>query len=388
MLAYALMMAGGSLNILIAGIIGLKFAPSPSLATLPIAGFVVGVASATLPTGKLLAIWGRRRVFVAYGILAIAAAGFASWSLVFGSFPLFCVAVFLMGWSTASGHQYRFAALEKVAPALAAKATSILLLGGILAAFVGPELAVLGKDVLETPFAGSYLLLCLVYAGGILLLNSIPDSVVDNEEHPFEGRPLSLIVRSPVIILAICASGVGYGVMSFLMTATPISMHHDAGHSLESTKFVIQSHIIAMYLPSLVYPWMLARFGHRNMMFAGVFALTVSLFIALSGISITNYWWALVFLGLGWNFLFLGGTNVLVFGYRPAEKFRVQSMNDFMVFSIQALVSLSSGWFLFYFRWNGLLLGVFPLIIAFWILAWRSKAYAVVETGILEQKST
>ena len=293
-----------------------------------------------------------------------------------------------MGWATAAGHQYRFAALEKVVPAFAAKATSILLLGGILAAFVGPELAVFGRNVLETPFAGSYLLLCLSYASAVLLLSSIPDSVVKSEEHPLDGRPLSIIVRTPVVILAICASGVGYGVMSFLMTATPISMHHDAGHSLESTKFVIQSHIIAMYLPSLAYPYLLRRLGHRNMMFAGAFALTVSLFIALSGISIANYWWALVFLGLGWNFLFLGGTNILVFGYRPAERFRVQSMNDFMVFSIQAFVSLSSGWFLFYFGWHGLLFGVFPLIIAFWILAWRSKAYAVVETGILEQRST
>ncbi len=382
MLAYSFMMAGTSLNVLIAGIIGLEFAPSQGLATLPIACVIVGVATATLPTGKLFNRWGRRRIFIAYGLLSIVAALFAAYSLVIWSFPSFCLAAFLTGWAASAVHQYRFAALEQASVELAPKATSVLLLGGILAAFVGPEMAVRGKDLVETPFAGSYLLLAVAYVFGVLLVSMNRDSTVMEEEHSMEGRRLSTIVRSPVVFLAICAAALGYGVMSFLMTATPISMHHEAGHSLESTKLVIQAHIIAMYLPSLVYPALLARFGHRLMMSAGVFFLLICVLVALQGTAVMNYWWSLILLGVGWNFLFLGGTNVLAFGCRRSERFRVQSMNDFLVFSVQAVVSISSGWFLYHFQWDGLLYAVVPLVLAFAILAWRSRAYTQVEADI------
>ena len=386
MLAYALMMAGTSLNVLIAGIIGLQFAPNQGLATLPIACVISGVACSTLPTGRFLGRWGRRRVFVAYGLLAIMAALLAAYSLFIWSFALFCVAAFLTGWSAAAGHQYRFAALEQVSPELAAKATSVLLLGGILAAFIGPELAVFGRDLVTTQFAGSYLLLSAAYVFGVLLVSMNADSVVEDEEHSLPGRGLWDIVRSPVVVLAVCAAGLGYGVMSFLMTAAPISMHQHAGHSLESTKLVIQAHIIAMYLPSLVYPFLLAKLGHRKLLMTGVLFLLSSLVFAFAGTTVMHFWGSMVLLGIGWNFLFLGGTNILPFGYRRSERFRVQSMNDFMVFSIQAIVSLSSGWFLFYFRWNGLLFAVIPLILAFVILAWRSRAYGQISRQSLSTR--
>ena len=267
--------------VLLAGIIGTEFAPSQDLATLPVALVVVGVASATLPTGRLLERFGRRRTFVAYGFLAIASALLATFSLTTGSFVGFSSAAYLIGWSAAAGHQYRFAALEAVPPEMAPKATSVLLFGGVLAAFIGPELAVRGRALLATEYAGSFLLLSLSYLAGLAIISFYRDSKVVETEHGRAGRPLGAILRSPVIIVAVSAAAVGYGVMSFLMVATPISMHNHAGHSLEATKFVIQSHIAAMYLPSLFYAALQARLRYSGMLWAGLAVYLFCILVAL-----------------------------------------------------------------------------------------------------------
>ena len=363
--AYALMMAGTSLMVLLAGIIGVGFAPSEEFATLPIALVVVGLAASTLPTGKLLGRFGRRRVFIAYGFLALVSAATAVASLMASAFIAFCLAAFLMGWAGAAGHQYRFAALEAVPPELAPKATSVLLFGGILAAFIGPEIAVRGRYLLPTEYAGSFLLLMFSYMAGIVLISFHRDEFVSAAEQGGAGRPLREILRSPVVILAICSAALAYGIMSLLMTATPISMHAHAGHSLEATKFVIQSHIAAMYLPSLLYAGLLARIGLKGMLWSGTAMYLVCLLIAATNTQFLNYWLALILLGVGWNFLFLSGTNLLPLGYRREERFRVQSFNDFVVFSVQALASLSSGWFLYHMGWRGQVVVCLPLLAGF-----------------------
>ena len=166
-----------------------------------------------------------------------------------------------------------------------------------------------------------------------------------------------------MLFLAVCAAAVGYGVMSLLMTATPISMHSHAGHSLESTKFVIQSHIAAMYLPSLLYAALFSRLGFRGMLWSGTILYLSCLSIAALNREFLTYWSALVLLGIGWNFLFLSGTNLLPYGYRPEERFRVQSANDFMVFSVQALASLGSGWLLYHWQWQGIIYACIPLVV-------------------------
>jgi len=376
MLAYALMMAGTSLMVLIAGIIGTRFAPSPAYATLPVALTIVGLALSTLPTGRLQNRFGRKKVFVSYGFLAVAAALLAAASLMLQSFSGFCLAAILMGWSAAAGHQYRFAAMESVPPELAAKATSVLLFGGILAAVVGPEMAVRGQYLLATEFAGSYLLLALVYSLGIVIISFYQDTDLGDDHQVLQGRPLLQIIRSPVVILAISASAVGYGVMSFVMTAGPVSMHEHAGHSMQATKLVLQSHIAAMYLPSLVYPWLFSKMGYRGMMWGGVLALFVCLIAGAIDTQVLHYWLTMVILGIGWNFLFLSGTNLLRHGYRDEERFKVQSFNDFLVFSIQGIASLSSGWFLFHWGWQGVLVAAVPLVLAFTLLAWKSTGIA------------
>jgi MFS family permease len=365
MLAYALMMAGSSLMVLIAGIIGTQFAPSPGLATLPIALAVVGLASSTLPTGRLLDRFGRRRVFVAYGLLAVSAALLAAFSLVHASFGGFCLAATLMGWATAAGHQYRFAALELVPAEQAPKATSILLLGGILAAFVGPEIAVRGRSLLATEYAGSFLLLAVSYGAGIVLVSLYRDPGLRDGGKLRGGRPLAVIVRSPVVVLAIAASALGYGVMSLVMTAGPVSMHEYSHHSLEATKVVLQSHIAGMYVPSLVYPWLFSRLHFRGMLWGGLAAFAACLTVASIDTTVLHYWLTMVLLGVGWNFLFLSGTNLLPHGYRPEERFKIQSLNDFLVFSVQAAASLSSGWILFHFGWQGMIDAAVPLLLAF-----------------------
>ena len=370
MVAYALMMAGTSLMVLIAGIIGTQFAPSPGLATLPVALTIVGLAMSTLPTGRILNRFGRLKVFIGYGFLAVTAALLAAYSLINESFLLFCLAAMMIGWSAAAGHQYRFAAMETVPLELSTRATSVLLFGGILAAFVGPEIAVYGQHLLAADFAGSYLLLACVYALGVILISFYRDSGVAVSEHKVKGRPLGEIVRSPVIILAVSSSVLGYGVMSFVMTAGPVSMHEHAGHSMQATKLVLQSHIIAMYLPSLVYPWLHSRLGFRGMMWAGVVAMLICLLVAMINTEFLHYWLTMVILGIGWNFLFLSGTNLLRYGYREEERFKVQSFNDFIVFSVQGMASLSSGWFLFQWGWYGVIYASIPQVLIFALLAW------------------
>ena len=365
MFAYSLMMAGTSMMVLLAGIIGTDFAPAEELATLPIALAVIGLATSTLPTGRLLHHFGRCRVFVAYGFLAIIAALTAMQSLLAQSFSGFCLAAFIMGWSAAAGHQYRFAAMEQVPAHLAPKATSTLLLGGILSAFIGPELAVIGRNLLSTEYAGSFLLLSLNYVVGLIMISFYRDESNPEAGHPNPGRPLSEILRQPVVILAIGSAALAYGVMTFLMTATPISMHKHAGHSLEATKLVIQSHIIAMYLPALVYALLLNKFGYRGMLWAGVCVYFLCILVAMINTEFIHFWLALVMVGIGWSFLFLSGTNLLPLGYQRNERFRVQSVNDFLVFSIQALASLGSGWVLYQWQWGGVLWVCIPLVLAF-----------------------
>ncbi len=362
--------------VLIAGIIGTQFAPNPAYATLPIALTIVGVAMSTLPTGKLLYRFGRRTVFVAYGFLAVFAALLAVLSLSMQSFALFCLSAMMIGWSASAGHQYRFAAMESVPVELAPKATSVLLFGGILAAAVGPELAVRGQFLLAHEFAGSYLLLAGVYVLGIIIVSFYRETGKVNQQSSVQGRPLLEIMRSPVILLAVGASAVGYAVMSFVMTAGPISMHEHAGHDMQATKWVLQSHILAMYLPSLVYPWFYSKLGYKGMMWAGVVAYLVCLLIGYINTEFIHFWLTMVILGVGWNFLFLSGTNLLRYGYHEAERYKVQSFNDFLVFSIQGVASLSSGWFLYHWGWRGVLTASVPMVLLFALLAFSSRAMA------------
>ncbi|MBE7214672.1 MFS transporter [Shewanella benthica] len=365
-LAQAFAMSAAPMMMLLGGIIGAEIAPSPILATLPIASMVVGVAISILPVTQLMRRFGRKKVFIGGSVLAGGAGLVAAYAAQEQSFELFCFSGILLGSAGAVIQQYRFAAMESVAPELGAKATSRVLLGGLVAAFLGPELAVLGGDLIETPYVGAFLFLTMVsLLAGLTLCFYREDSAAlsrVNIEALGDIRPLKSILNQEQIWVAIAGAMIGFAMMSFVMTATPLHMHHIAHHSLADTKWVIQSHIIAMYLPSLFTGYLVAKLGVSKMMLAGMLAYFVTIVTALMGNDVLNYWAALVLLGLGWNLLFVGGTVLLPRCYRPNERFKVQAFNDTLVFGSQAIASLSAGWVIHQLGWQVLLIICVPFI--------------------------
>jgi predicted MFS family arabinose efflux permease len=259
------------------------------------------------------------------------------------SFYLFCSSTFLFGVTMATMNQFRFAAIESVNENLSVTATSTVLIGGLVSAFLGPELAILGKDWFNTPFVGSFFLLSSCFLFAFLLLWFYQPKPTPKSTQKQSGRSLKTIARQSVFIVAMSSSAVGYVVMSYIMTATPVSMHIIDGLSLMQTKFVIQSHVIAMFLPSLFAPIIVKLFGLSKMMIIGVVLYLACIIIGYSH-NLSNYWVALVLLGLGWNFLFIGGTSLLPRAYHDSEKFKVQSINDFLIFGMQAIASLEIKW--------------------------------------------
>ncbi|MEH6551599.1 MAG: MFS transporter [Pseudomonadales bacterium] len=379
MLAFALMSAGSSMMVLIAGIIGTDIAPSPEQATLPMALVIVGIASMALPVGSLQTRFGRRKVFICFGLVAIFSAGLAAWALSIHSFSLFCLSAYIMGGTMAATQQYRFAAIEAVPVEKAPIAASTILLGGLLAVFVGPEVAVAGRALLDTDFAGSFLLLLLVFALGTALVASVGDSAQLRSDKRTLWQGMTLITSSPVLLLAASAAAIGFGVMTLVMTATPITMHNHVGHSLSDTKLIIQWHMAAMFLPSLVSGWLIAKLGYRVMMWLGILSFAVCIVVAFIDTSFIHFWLSLVLLGIGWNFLFVSGTALLGMGHSSEERFSVQASNDFIVFSVQALAALGSGWLLFNWQWHGVLWVAVPLLVAFTVFLLRTKAFASLQ---------
>jgi len=363
MLAGALGMCIAPLVVFIGGIVGSDLASNPELATLPVAAIVVGTALAVIPVSRFMQVFGRKRVFLFGSIYSSLSALGAGYAILQQSFWGFTFSTALLGGALAVIQQYRFAAMESVAPDRIANAASFVLLGGLIAAFLGPELADVGKDLFDTQFVGSFCLLALVsLLGGISLLFYRPSELSQSEQSA-GGRPLIVIMKSSVFWVAVLASAIGYAVMSYIMTATPVSMHVMMGYSLEETKWVIQSHIFAMFLPSLFSGHLIARFGAQKLMAVGLVFYAVCIVIALSGQAVMHYWGGLVLLGLGWNFLFVSGTVLLPSSYRSEERFKVQGFNDFFVFGLQAFASLSSGVVIYSLGWNSLVVFALPLLL-------------------------
>lgn len=373
--AQALAMCTAPFVIVIGSIQGRALAPAPGWATLPVALVVVGTVLSIRPVTRLMARLGRKPVMLA-GTLAGTLAGgtgvLASW---LGSFSLLCLAAMIGGSGLAVVHQYRFAAMEAVPPGLAGSAASRVLLGGLVAAWLGPEVATLGAgDGVPYPFLSSWAALVLVQLAALLVLATgyRPGQDLRTETAAAgEGRPLSRILADPLVLAAMGAAAIGYAVMSFIMTATPLSMTKMAGHSLEDAKHVIQLHIVAMYLPSLVSGWLTRVLGIPAMLLGGLVAYLLCVLLALAGISFHHYLGALLLLGVGWNLLFVGGTVLLAQGYRPEERFRVQGLNDMLVFGSQALASLSAGAVLAWLQWYGLVLVTLPFLLLEAVLVGR-----------------
>lgn len=373
--AQALILSVSSMVVFVGGLVGAKLAPVENLATLPVASVVVGTAITIPPVTLLMNTIGRRRSFFIIGIYSVLVAFLAAYSIVISNFYLFVFSTFLFGATYSCVMQFRFASMESVSENLIPKAASMVLVGGIAAAFLGPEIAVFGKDLLGVEFAGSFILLAGLFVIAMLFLLGFRNPVIKEEKSATQQRPLKTIMQQRVFWVALLAATIGYAIMSFIMTATPVHMHVMEGHSLEHTKWVIQSHIIAMFLPSLITAWIIKKLGIPLMMLIGLVAYVACIGIAFSGQHLLNYWISLVLLGIGWNFLFIGGTTLLPQAYKPSERFKVQAVNDFVIFGTQAVASLSAGWFIFALGWKTLLLMNLPfvLFLGFVILKWHSK---------------
>jgi len=348
--------------VFVAGIIGSELSPTKSLSTLPIATIVVGTALSVIPVIRLMSIFGRKKVFLSSCIYSIVLIGLCIFSVSKEIFFLFSFASFCLGATVATMMQFRFAAIESVSPKQRVSATAVVLLGGLISAFLGTEIATIGKNLFDTDFVGSFVLLAILFIVAFVLMAFFEPAVTFKEQIDQSKRSLTNIVQQGSFIVAVSAATTGYVVMSFIMTATPVSMHVMDGHSLHHTKLVLQSHVIAMFLPSLFTAYIVKYIGLTRMMLLGVLLLFFSVFIAFMSHALINYWWSLVLLGLGWNFLFIGGTNLLPQSYNENEKFKVQSTNDFLVFGFQAFAALSAGWFVFNFSWEVVLLSVLPLL--------------------------
>ncbi|MBX3046422.1 MAG: MFS transporter [Anaerolineales bacterium] len=345
-LLQAIGMCGGSIVVLLTGIIGEGIAPAPQLATLPNSLGVVSTALFSIPAALLMRRIGRKAGFMLSLLVALAGAALAALAVSRGDFILLCAAVFLMGQHSAFVLQYRFAATESVPAALSGRAVSLVLVGGILAGILGPEIAKRAQDALPVLYAGSFAALAGLYVLGLLLVllyrNTSAQADEDTGDAQQPERPLGEIARQPSYQVAVLAGVASYGLMVFIMTATPVHMHGH-GFSLDDTAFVIQSHIIAMYLPSLFSGFLIEKFGTLRIMLAGVLLMLFCNVTGLFSVELPGYWTALVLLGLGWNLLFVGGTVLLTSTYRPSERFKTQASNDFTIFAVQALSSFSAG---------------------------------------------
>lgn len=335
-------------------IVGNALAPSPVLATLPISILVVGMAACIFPASVLARQHGRRAAFLA-GTAAGGLAGLlATAAVLAGAFWLFCLAAFFGGAYAAVVLSFRFAAADGVAPAARPRALSLVMAGGIAAGVIGPQLVTWTMHWwLPHMFAATFLVQAAMAALTAVVLAGVrlPRPTAAEKAG---GRPLAVIARQPRFIAAVIAGAVSYMLMNFIMTAAPLAMHLH-GHSSEASNLGIQWHVIAMYAPSFFTGNLIARHGAGRIAGAGLALTALSAAVGLGGVDIAHFWLALILLGLGWNFGFLGASALVLECHRPEEKTQVQSLNDFIVFGLMALGSFSSGGILAAYGWNAVL---------------------------------
>ena len=355
-----------TVTVFISGIFGSDLSSIKTLSTLPPSIYVVGTAAATIFAAKIMSIIGRRLGFIFASVAGSISCLIGAYAIMIESFFIFCFAKFILGATMAFTHQYRFAAAESVEKEKAPKAISSLLLAGIVAAFLGIGLADYTKNfVSDYLYVGSYLTLAVLTLIPSFLLFFFKDireiSFVSNKDN--NSRNYSEFFSDPKFLQAITSAAFAYAVMSFLMTATPISMHIVHQLSLEKTGIVLQFHVLAMFLPSLVTGNLIKKFGYSNMMYLGVLFYFFTILLSFFQPSFLNYFISLIFLGIGWNFLFISGTSLLVTTYKPEEKFKAQGFNDLLVFSSMALASLLAGILISIASWKTVNLFCIPFLI-------------------------
>ena len=360
-------------NVFLSGIIGSTLSPVKSLQTVPTSLMIVGVAVFSFFAAKIMSRIGRKAGFLyaaLFSTLSVLLAAYAVWEK---NFYLFCLACFFIGNGMAFTHQYRFAAAESVEKSFIPKALSIIMLASIFSVLLGPNIANFNKDLISGHlFVGSYLSLAVLTFIPILFLSFYNPKAELVRVKKYNGRGYFELILQPRFLQAVVSAAFAYAVMSFLMTATPINMHVIENYSLNKTGIVIQLHIVSMFLPSLITGNLLRKFGHSKIIYAGVSFFILTILLSFLEPSFFNYLFSLAFLGIGWNFLYLSGTGLLVISYREEEKFKAQGFNDILVFSTQALASLSAGYMLSITSWKTMNLIAIPFLILIILLSIRA----------------
>lgn len=361
----ALFQTASILVITLSGVVGLQMAPDKNLATLPLAMITVGTAGMMIPASLIIRKLGQRNAFM-IGTLIGVLSGLVSWyGIIQNSFWLFSVGNMLIGAYQGFSQYYRFAAADAVPDYAKSKAISFVIAGGVVAAFAGPNLARFTQHLGAVPYAYSYfsiILLSVVALGVVFFLKLQRTSAVQTNEVVKKGRPLKEIIKNKDTILAILASSTAFAVMGMSMTVTPIAMH-SVGHSSDSSATVIQWHVLGMFLPSFFTGILIQKFGVYRIIISGLAILFLYIIIALMGTGFAHFVSALFIVGLGWNFLFIGGSSLLTKVYRPEEKEKTQAFHDFTVFAVISIASFFAGSLFNYWGWNGVNIVLIPMLI-------------------------
>jgi MFS family permease len=321
---------------------GFMLADNKMLATLPAMTYVIGGALTAMPASAFMRKHGRRRGFMSGSVLAMIGGCICAASVMAKSFWGVCLGTFFVGCYNATGGFYRFAAADAVTGSDKARAISLVLAGGIIGGLIGPESSKLSKDWLAVTYAGTYLSLVAFAIVAMAVQSQLNLPALAEDVHDKPARPLAEIARQPKFIVAAMAASLGYGVMNLLMVATPLAMNF-CGHPFKEGVFVLEWHVVGMFLPSFFTGDLIKKFGPMKVIITGALLNFVAIGIALSGVTVMHFWFALVTLGVGWNFMFIGGTALVTETYLPHEKSRVQGFNDMLVFATMAVSSSSAG---------------------------------------------
>jgi len=363
-LCQALAMTSITMLFTVAALIGAELSTDKSLATLPVALLQVAVMLTTIPASLLMQRIGRRAGFGIGTGIGMLGAGLGVIAVVIKSFPLFCLATILFGIFNGFAGFYRFAAADAATESFRPQAISWVVAGGVVAAVLGPNTANWAKDWLAVPFAGSLLPIVGLQAVTLAVLQRIHLPPMTGSDPNQSGRPLSLILRQPIFIVAAVSSMVGYSVMVLLMTATPLAMTA-VPHPFSQAAFVIQWHVLGMFSPSFVTGALIQRFGVLKIILVGIGLNLLAVAINLSGVAVQNFLIALTLLGIGWNFMFVGATTLLTQLYQPNEKAKTQAAHDFLMFTSVAIAAFLSGRLLNSLGWAVVNeLAVLPLLLA------------------------
>jgi len=356
------MLSCTSLAMATSALVGVALAPDPTLSTLPLGLSYFCIMLTMMPASHLMKRFGRRVGFGLGGAAGMIGGSTSAIAIYLDNFVMFCIGSALFGVASGFGQFYRFAAAEIVDESYKSRAISWVLLGGLVAAFIGPNIASFSRDMIEAAvFSASYGFIALFCFGVIVIQFFIRIPMPSSEETSGQKRPLSVILKQPAFLVAALCAMIAYGSMNLLMTATPLAMQH-RDMSFSATAIVIQWHIVGMFAPSFFTGNLIHRFGVLKIMFIGAILLAGCALVALSGQLYSHFVIGLVLLGLGWNFLYVGGTTLLTEVYLPAEKAAVQGINEFMVFSATAVTAFSSGYLHHTLGWEKLNYYTLPVV--------------------------